>query len=127
MSLSRQELEAWVVAHRAEISSYHKMQVLSFARLSVDPADVAGMPAVPLYESPPESAPQPSRYFIAEIDGDIVWIRIADHWGRFRAYRPDLGREMPYHWVLRDVEPETARHAHRTVRVGYVPVSSLAS
>ena len=126
MTLDTADLEAWVAAHRSKIQSYHKIQELSFVPLAVDPADVSSLPGVLVYESPPDSAPRPSRYFIAEIDDVVVWVRVADHWGRFTAYRPDLGREMPYNWVLTGSRQSTAEHDGRAVLVGYARVSSLS-
>jgi hypothetical protein len=126
MALSEADLEAWVAAHQADIASYHKIQELSFRPLSVAPADVMGLPGVLVYESPRDSAPQPSRYFIAQIDGDVAWVRVADHWGHFTAYRPDLDRRVPYDWVLEGMDGNSEEYPEpRVPLVGYVPISSL--
>ena len=125
MTLDTGGLGAWVAAHRSEINEYHKIQELSFRPLSVDPEDVTDLPGVLVYESRPESAPRPSRYFIAEIDGEIAWVRVADHWGHFTVYRSDLDREMPYNWVLTGSRAETEPHEAGFVLVGYVAVASL--
>ena len=124
MPLDRPALEAWAAAHRSEIESYHKSPELVFTALAVDPTEVPNLPGVLVYKSPRPSARQSSHYFLAEIDEQIVWVRVADHWGRFTVYRPDLGRDVPYNWTLRHVQADAAGPGKR-LRVGYVPVSCI--
>ena len=104
------------------VGEFHKIVDLTFSYLPLTPEELeASSPAELTYRSPAHSADTPSCYYVAVIGGEWCWVRYADHWNEFSAFRADLGRRVAYCWRLTG----GPKSGPAPVYGGYVPVAEL--
>ena len=104
------------------VREFHKVVNLTFSYLPLTPEELeASGPTELTYQSPAHTADTPSCYYVALIGEEWCWVRYADHWDQFHAYRADLGRRVAYCWRLAG----GPKSGPASVYGGYVPVTKL--
>ena len=98
------------------VDSIHRKRYLSFTAIG-SVAEARSLQKARIYKSPVRGRGQSSEYYVAELDGDMVYLRISNHWGTFFRNITDTAEAIREHG-MKDAEAEAAQAVDPFGRIG---------